>query len=61
MELIEAKTFNLDAKGETLYNLLKCDVNFRDTQIKIHSSTFLHFYTYYTYAYPLSQMIVMLF
>jgi hypothetical protein len=29
-------------------------VNFRDPQIQIHSSTFLHFQTYYTYAYPLS-------
>jgi hypothetical protein len=27
------------------------DVNFRDPQIQIHSSTFLHFYTYYTYVY----------
>ena len=61
MELIEVKAFNLGAKGETLYNLWKCDVNFRDPQIKIHSSTFLHFYTYYTYVYPLFQMIVMLF
>jgi hypothetical protein len=26
-----------------------------------YSSTFLHFYTYYTYVYPLFQMIVMLF
>jgi hypothetical protein len=36
-------------------------MNFRDPQIQIHSSTFLHFYTYYTYVYPLFQMIVMLF
>jgi hypothetical protein len=41
----------LGAKGETLYNLLKGDVNFKDPQIQIHSSTFLHFYTYYTYVY----------
>ena len=36
---------------------------FRDPQIQIHSSTFLHFYTYmyYAYVYPLFQMIVMLF
>ena len=61
MELIEVKKFNLGAKGETLYNLWKCDVNFRDPQIQIHSSTSLHFHTYYTYAYPLFQMIVMLF
>ena len=27
MELIEVKKFNLGAKGETLYNLCKCDVN----------------------------------
>jgi hypothetical protein len=33
MELIEVKKFNLGAKGETLYNLWKCDVNFRDPQI----------------------------
>ena len=58
MELIEVKKFNLGAKGETLYILLKCDVNFRDPQIQIHSSTFLHLYTY---VYPLFQMIVMLF
>jgi hypothetical protein len=37
-------------KGE-LNNLWKGDVNFRDPQIPIHSSTFLHFYTYYTYVY----------
>jgi hypothetical protein len=36
MELIEVKKFNLGAKGETLYNLWKCDVNFRDPQIQIH-------------------------
>ena len=41
--------FDLGAKGETLYNLWKCDVNFRDPQIQIHSFTFLHFYTYYMY------------
>jgi hypothetical protein len=58
MELIEVKKFNLGAKGETLYNLWKSDVNFRDPQIQIHSSTFLHFYTY---VYLLIQMIVMLF
>ena len=61
MGLIEVKKFNLGTKGETWYNLWKCDVNFRDPQIQIHSSTFLHFYTYYTYVYPLFQMIVMLF
>ena len=54
MELIEVNKFNLGAKGETLYYLWKCDVNFRDPQIQIHSSTFWHFYAYYTYAYPLS-------
>jgi hypothetical protein len=41
MELIEVKKFNLGAKGETLYNLCKCDVNFRDPQTQIHSSTFI--------------------
>jgi hypothetical protein len=61
MELIEVKKFNLGAKGETLYNLWKCDASFMDPQIQIHSSTFLHFYTYYTYVYSLFQMIVMLF
>ena len=61
MELVEVKQFNLGAKVETLYNLWKCDVNFRDPHIQIHSSTFLHLYTYYTYVYPLFQMIVMLF
>jgi hypothetical protein len=61
MELIEVKKFNLGAKWETLYNLWKCDVNFRDPQIQIHSSTFLYFYTYYTYVYPLFQNISTLF
>ena len=61
MELIEVKKFNLGTKGETLYNLWKCDVNFRDPQIQIHSFTLLHFYTYYIYVYSLFQMIVMLF
>ena len=42
MELIEGKKFNLGTKGETLYNLWKCDVNFRDPQIQINSSTFIH-------------------
>jgi hypothetical protein len=46
MELIEVKSLILGAKGETLYNLRKCDVNFRNPPIQIHSSTFLHFYAY---------------
>jgi hypothetical protein len=46
MKLIEVKSLIWAQKGETLYNLWKGDVNFRDSQIQIHSSTFLHFYTY---------------
>ena len=49
----KVKKFNLGAKGETLYILWKCDVKFRDPQIQIHSSIFLHFYTY---VYPLFQI-----
>jgi hypothetical protein len=41
MELIEVKKFNLGTKGETLYNLWKCDVNFRDPD----SNPFIYFST----------------
>jgi hypothetical protein len=44
MELIEVKSLFWEQKGEILYNLWKGDMNFRDPQIQIHSSTFLHLY-----------------
>ena len=63
MELIEVKILIWAEKGKIYIPVIyvKCDVNFRDPQIQIHSSTFLHFYTYYTCVYPLFQMIVILF
>jgi hypothetical protein len=36
-----SQMFNLGAKDETLNNVWKSDVNFRDPQIQIHASTFL--------------------
>ena len=41
----------MGAKGETLFNLWKGDVNFRDPQIQIHSSTFLHFFLHIIHMY----------
>ena len=51
MELIEVKSLIWVQKGK-LYIIYENVIwIFRDPQIQIHSSTFLHFYTYYTYVY----------